>query len=208
MFYLIGSILVSSIKKLFREQPDILLHTDDSTMTEWNLGHHLANEISKYIFWLNHDLDLSKRNYENRRPDIIFHKHGIHELNFLVIELKINGDIENDIEKLKNYWMSEPLRYRFGASINIKSAVDFNINLFSNEVNEKYSFSHQNDSISVPSLDLKDGFAEQVNRVTKIINYKNLHNSGNQKEVREYKKRTDQMVFDLYGFTNKKIRMV
>jgi len=202
MFYLIGSILVSSIKKLFREQPDILLHTDDSTMTEWNLGHHLANEISKYIFWLNNDLDLSKRNYENRRPDIIFHKRGINELNFLVIELKINGDIEDDIDKIKNYWMSEPLRYRFGAIINIKSADDFNINLFPNDVNEKYTFSRQNNSISAPSLDLKYGFVEQVNRVTKIINYENLHNSGNQKEVREYKKRIDQMVFDLYGFTN------
>jgi|SRR3990167_7992588 len=80
MINLIGTILCSSIKNLFDNQPDILTNTSMTGMTEWNLGHHLANEIHKYIFWLNHDVDVTKRNVENRRPDIIFHKRGINTL--------------------------------------------------------------------------------------------------------------------------------
>jgi hypothetical protein len=84
---LIEMIIVSSIKNLFDTQPDILTHTYDTTMTEWNLAHHLSNELSKYIFWLNIENDVTKNHHDNKRPDIIFHIRNTKELDFLVIEM-------------------------------------------------------------------------------------------------------------------------
>lgn len=117
---LIKDIIYSSIKNLFQNQPDIFINTRYTNFTEWNLSYHLSNEIAKYIFWLNVDLDVTKRNYNNRRPDIIFHKRRSNFLNYLVVELKKSrNDNQNDICKLKEDWMSEPLNYRYGAYINI-----------------------------------------------------------------------------------------
>ena len=96
MIELIGAILTSAIRNLFDQQPDVLKNTSRTGMTEWNFGHHLANEIAKYIFWLNHDMDVMKRNYNNRRPDIIFHKRGSNGLNYLVIEIKCNNSTSGD----------------------------------------------------------------------------------------------------------------
>ncbi len=47
---LLVKMLCSSIKNLFDTQPDIFEFTSQSGETEWNLAHHLANEIQKYIF--------------------------------------------------------------------------------------------------------------------------------------------------------------
>lgn len=117
---IIRDIIYSSINSLFRNQPELFTNTDETNMTEWNLGHHVANEISKYIFWLNGDIDITKRNHQNKRPDIIFHKRGINTLNFLVVEVKKNrNDRHEDISKLKEEWMSLPLKYRFGLFLNI-----------------------------------------------------------------------------------------
>ncbi|WP_206666460.1 hypothetical protein, partial [Peribacillus simplex] len=65
---LIKDIIYSSIKNLFKNQPEIFVNTDQTNLTEWNLSHHLSNEIKRYIFWLDNDLDVTKRNYRNNRP--------------------------------------------------------------------------------------------------------------------------------------------
>jgi len=113
---------------LFKNQPDVLTDTKQTTMTEWNLAHHLANEIAKYLFWLNHDIEVVKRNYNLKRPDIIFHKRGSN-LNFLVIELKTGRDIQHDMKRIRNEWMKN-LGYRLGASVVISMADDWQIYLF------------------------------------------------------------------------------
>lgn len=115
---LLKKIIESSVIELEQQQPNILNNTSQTTMTEWNLGHHFANVLSKYIFWLNNDLDVVKRNYNNRRPDIIFHKRGLNCLNTLVLELKIDYSInDSDIVKIKEEWTQDPLNYKYGACI-------------------------------------------------------------------------------------------
>ncbi|QGQ44756.1 hypothetical protein [Metabacillus sediminilitoris] len=147
---LIKDIIYSSIKNLFQNQPDIFVNTRYTNFTEWNLSYHLSNEIAKYIFWLNVDLDVTKRNYNNRRPDIIFHKRRTNSLNYLVVELKKSKkDNQSDICKLKEDWMREPLNYRYGAYINIWGKDNFKaivlINGEGQEVNDSCQY------IPVPS---------------------------------------------------------
>jgi len=96
----------------------------------------LANEIHKFFDHLECDLDVSKVNFNNKRPDIIFHKRNSHESNLLVIEVKRNGnkkEIEEDIEKIKSCWFQPPLSYRFGAAINLKDDKTYDLLVFQNE---------------------------------------------------------------------------
>ena len=72
---------------------------------------------------MDHDLDVVKMNYENRRPDIIFHKRGTHEANHLVVEIKRDGsprEADADIKKIESHWFRAPLRYEFGAVVNLR----------------------------------------------------------------------------------------
>ena len=85
------NILESAAYNLFRNQPNIFEFTSETGQTEWNLTHHLANEIHKLLPDYDCDLDVTKRNYDNRRPDIIFHKRGTNRYNLLVIEVKKDG---------------------------------------------------------------------------------------------------------------------
>jgi len=186
---LIKNIISSSIKNLFNNQPDILTDTSQTTMTEWNLAHHLANEIAKYIFWLNNDFDISKKNYKNRRPDIIFHKRGINELNFLVIELKRNDCIEEDIKKIKQDWMGSPLFYRFGASVVIKNEKDWNVILFEREDNYRIEFGAKENKKPLPlpineTMVCKIKFlVNQIYELAKSNNHKT--NQQKQEKVKE-----------------------
>lgn len=113
-------ILEESIGSLFKNQPNLSKFTSETNQHEVNLCHHLANEISKFLDGYDCDLDIIKRNLENKRPDIIFHKRDNHDDNLLVIEVKRSEShegTEDDIKKIKEYWMQEPLSYKFGASI-------------------------------------------------------------------------------------------
>lgn len=168
MINLIGSILVSSIRNLFAKQPDVLTHTSATGMTEWNLGHHLANEINRYIFWLNHDLDVMKRNHENRRPDIIFHRRGINSLNFLVIEIKCTNYIDGDIRKIKEDWMSDDLCYRYGASVVIRSQREFSVRVFENGMEEPICFAQRTPVIVQPGVndEREDRLRHIVSQIT------------------------------------------
>jgi len=113
-----------AVQNLFQNQPNIFEFTSETNQTEWSLAHHLANEIHRFFPELDCDLDVTKANYDNRRPDIIFHKRGTHENNFLVIELKKDGgtrELEDDINKIREHWFSHPLSYQFGSVIDLRS---------------------------------------------------------------------------------------
>lgn len=128
----IANILLSSIRNLFTNQPDIFNFTPQTGETEWNLGHHLANEIHLYFPNLDCDLDVTKHNYNNKRPDIILHKRGSHKSNYLVIELKHRGsNTDEDIKKIKNEWLMPPLSYRYGASIQIEDDSKYKVEVVS-----------------------------------------------------------------------------
>jgi len=164
---LIKDIVYSSIINLFQNQPDIFKNTDQTNFTEWNLNYHLSNEIAKYIFWLNVDLDVTKRNYQNRRPDIIFHKRKTNTLNFLVVELKKSrNDNQSDINKIIEEWMRKPLNYRYGVYVNIWKKGEYRAIL------------------------LKDGERCEINE---FCNYISVPNINNQLLI-EYKKLTDEIV--------------
>ncbi len=129
------SILEQAIAKLFERQPNIFEFTSETGQTEWNLAHHLAVELREFFPSFDHDLDVMKRNYENRRPDIIFHKRGTHEANHLVVEIKRDGDpheVEADIEKIHAHWFQGRLHYKFGAVVNLRSDGKHEIQVFKN----------------------------------------------------------------------------
>lgn len=131
----IEEILKRAIETLFVNQPDIYEFTPETRQTEWNLAHHLANEIHPLFPELSCDLEVSKPNLENRRPDIILHRRGIQDHNFLVVEVKRDGieeEIRSDIEKIRTYWFGQPLRYQFGAVVNLKSDKSWHVQVLSN----------------------------------------------------------------------------
>src|SRR3989338_10260825 len=120
----IKEILEKAVEALFANQPNIFEFTSETGQSEWNLSHHLANEIQKLFNDFDCDLDIIKVNLGDRRPDIIFHKRGTNKSNFLVIEVKRDGqpaDTRDDIEKIKSFWFGGRLNYGFGAVINLKS---------------------------------------------------------------------------------------
>ena len=99
------------------------------------MAHHLANEVQKHFAELDCDLDVIKVNLDRRRPDIILHKRGSHDSNFLVIEVKRDGSsaaIRDDIDKIMHYWFNNPLCYKFGAVINLKSNKTGQVQVFNN----------------------------------------------------------------------------
>ncbi len=110
--------LDNAVNLLLNHQPNLSDFTSETGQTEWNIAHHLANEIHSLFPEHDCDLDITKPNLGNRRPDIILHKRGSQARNFLVIEVKrdISGTAD-DLEKIKNYWFVEPLKYKFGAVI-------------------------------------------------------------------------------------------
>jgi hypothetical protein len=129
------SIIEQAIARLFTRQPDIFAFTSETGQTEWNLAHHLAVELSGFFPGLNYDLDVIKRNYGNMRPDIIFHKRGTHESNYLVIEVKRDGHpthMAEDVEKIKTHWFMPPLHYSFGATVNLRTDGKHEIQVFKN----------------------------------------------------------------------------
>lgn len=140
---LLRDMIFSSLTNLFKNEPDLFTNTFETKYTEWNLSHHLSTELRKYIFWLDCDLDVTKRDYR-MRPDIIFHKRNTNTLNFLVVELKKDrNDKHEDIIKIRENWMDKPLKYRFGLYINIWNIHEFEAILFTTynevlEINEKW----------------------------------------------------------------------
>lgn len=99
-----------AVESLFAKQPDIFRLTPESAQTEWNLTNHLAREISAVFPAFACDVDIKKPDAGDRRPDIVFHRRGTHEDNFLVIEVKRNNQraMAGELEKIEQYWFAEP----------------------------------------------------------------------------------------------------
>lgn len=113
-------LIKEAIANLFAHQSDFWRFTSATNQTEWNIAHHLANELHAIQPQFHCDLDVSKPNMDARRPDIILHRRGCHSENFLVIEVKRHvGDVEDDAVKIRNWWFSPPLLYGFGAVVAI-----------------------------------------------------------------------------------------
>jgi hypothetical protein len=127
--------LSEAIGNLFEKQPNIFEFTSETGQTEWNLAHHLANEIHAYFPEFDCDLDLIKVNYDRRRPDIVIHKRGTNSSNFLVIEVKRDGDqrsMSDDVEKIKSNWFRGNLNYQFGAVVNLLNDKSSQVEVFKN----------------------------------------------------------------------------
>jgi hypothetical protein len=203
MVNLLGNILCSSVKNLFDHQPDIFSFTHQTGETEWNLGHHLANEIHKYIFWLNCDLDLTKANYSNRRPDIVFHKRGTHALNFLVVELKQHSASSGeDIRRIKEDWMGSNLHYRFGASINISNMTEYKVIVFHWNAEREFNQASSYIAFEKPSLSKQVSF---VSVVDQILIAKKKDPSA---DTPALEAEIDQLVYALCGLTPEEIEIV
>jgi hypothetical protein len=131
----IKAALEHATAKLF-EDANNFAFTAATAQTEWNLAHHLALEVSRFFPSLEYDVDLAKKDYGNKRPDIVFHERGTHKSNYLVLEIKRDGSprkIRNDVDKIQNLWFKKPLRYRFGAVINLRSNGNHEIQVFENK---------------------------------------------------------------------------
>lgn len=124
--------LKRGVNALFDNQPNIFCFTSETGQTEWNLAHHLANEIQQdeVLSKFDHDLEVTKHTLDQKRPDIIFHKRGTNCRNFLVIEMKRDGSAQEvcaDRRKIEEYWFGDNLHYQFGAVINIKTNKSYDI---------------------------------------------------------------------------------
>jgi hypothetical protein len=129
------SAIEQAIRNLFEHQPNLFEFTPETGQTEWNLVHHLASELHAFFPLLDCDLDVVKKNYGSKRPDIIFHQQGTHKSNYLVVEVKRNGSprqIRDDAKKIKKLWFKKPLRYQFGAVVNLRKNGKHEIQLFKN----------------------------------------------------------------------------
>lgn len=131
----LAKIIELAVSNLFKHQPNIFDFTPETGQTEWNLAHHLAVELREFFPGMDHDLDVTKHPFDNKRPDIVFHKRKSHEANHLVVETKRDGDpaeISADIEKIHAHWFHEPLHYEFGAVVNIRSDGKYSVKVFKN----------------------------------------------------------------------------
>jgi hypothetical protein len=118
---LIARIICSALNNVFTGQPNLSKFIPQETAErEPNLSFHFANELWKYLFWLDCDFDVTKSFHEDKRPDMVFHKRGINALNFLVVEVKRKSNplgFSADLEKIQNHWFGVDLHYQFGASV-------------------------------------------------------------------------------------------
>jgi len=178
-------------------------------MTEWNFAHHLANEIAKYIFWLNHDVDVTKRNYNSKRPDIIFHKRGIDVLNILVVEIKCNNDNESDIkydiQKITEDWMQPSLSYRFGVSIVVISKNDWKVTIFERDNPKPKTTISKNFKNSLPILENLPLVIHLQLLINEILAKKKENPEA---DTSDFEKQVDLLVYQLYGLTEREIKIV
>ena len=171
---LLADILLLALKNLFTEQPDILQNTAETTMTEWNLSHHYSYSLGKYLYWYDNDNDVTKRNLNKKRPDIIFHKRNSIENNYLVIEMKIDDEInENDIIKIKEEWFCGRLAYQYGSAISIKNNNHYKIVLIKNSNEELCACRDNNSNVDMHisnynKTEIKSKFRFMMNSNIKI----------------------------------------
>ncbi|HVU07288.1 MAG TPA: hypothetical protein VHG89_01950 [Verrucomicrobiae bacterium] len=118
---LIIRIICSALNNVFSGQPNLSKFIPQETAErEPNLSFHFANELWKFLFWLDCDFDVTKSFHHDKRPDMIFHRRGINALNFLVVEVKRKSNpngFADDLVKIRDHWFDDDLHYQFGASV-------------------------------------------------------------------------------------------
>jgi hypothetical protein len=185
---------------MFVNQPDLASFTSQTGHHEPNFSFHLANELWKYFTWLNCDFDVIKREYENKRPDVIFHRRGRNRFNLLVVEVKrkANFDVDDwickkDEDKIKDVWFGGRLRYPFGVSVVM------------DEETSEYAFAliqnHSQQTIRFSSLDFHNGYPEdsEISKICEeIIRAKNQDIYTDTNKLEE---QINELVYQLYGFT-------
>ena len=104
---------------MWQKDPTLGKYTPETAETEWNLVFHFACELRNWFPWLDCDIDLTKPNFSSNRPDIILHRRE-RDFNFLVVEVKREESrhkVPADLDKIRNKWFGNALRYRFGAAM-------------------------------------------------------------------------------------------
>lgn len=101
----------------------------DLEVHEITISHKLSEYLQYEFTDMNVDCEYNRRGYDKKRrsdtnklirPDIVVHKRGVNENNFLVIEIKIEKDhTEEDFSKLKDYTNPKSYGYKFGIFIEI-----------------------------------------------------------------------------------------
>jgi hypothetical protein len=118
---LITRIICSALNNVISAQPNLSKFIPQETAErEPNLSFHFANELWRFLFWLDCDFDVTKSFHHDKRPDMIFHKRGINALNFLVVEVKRKSNpngFADDLVKIRDHWFDKDLHYQFGASV-------------------------------------------------------------------------------------------
>ncbi|ODA06431.1 hypothetical protein [Paenibacillus peoriae] len=201
---LMKNVIYSSIQNFFQNENDFFKYTSQTGMTEWNLTHHLCNELSKYIFWLNNELDVTKLNYNRKRPDIIFHKRLSNRFNLLVVEAKKDHNAKySDIEKIENHWMSGTLSYRFGAYINIWDIHEFEAILIVKEFNGFKEIKISEDNSEHISLHiLEEQFKQHIRNVLHEVDKDSKHEFL-EKPLEE---KLDHEILKVFSLENRNIR--
>lgn len=130
----IKEMLEGAASELLKNQEDFFKFTSATNQTEWNITYHYANEVRKLFPEYNCDIDVSKPNLGNKRPDIIIHIRGGHKGNFLVIEVKRDKkDIPEEKQKIHSFWFQDPLKYEFGAVVVINEHETSSATIMMNE---------------------------------------------------------------------------
>lgn len=99
----------------------IFSFSDGTNGTEWNAAFHFASRLQEKFDSFDCDFDLSKVHEANKhfRPDIVLHKRGNHDHNFLAVEMKTweqAKPIERDWDKIRTIWFQN-YHYQFGATV-------------------------------------------------------------------------------------------
>lgn len=141
---MLGYIYYSAIQStvaMFDKNRDFSAFTIQTAHHEPNFSFHLAKELWGYFPWLNCDFDVTKRDHDDQRPDIIFHKRGVNRFNFLVVEVKRRGHhavntrwiCGSDETKIQEHWFADDLEYSYGLSVVLdETAFGFAFNLLIN----------------------------------------------------------------------------
>jgi hypothetical protein len=205
MTELVANILASAALSLTEEQPTLSNFTSETNEYEPNLSFHYANTLRRFLLWLDCDFDVMKPNLGNKRPDIIFHKRGIHALNFLVVEVKRSErDAEEDIEKIKGFWFKKRLLYRFGASIVLGGNGSFTVRLLERESKKEETRTNNKDFNRLRSPKASESGVALMKLGNRIVAVKQ-QNAG--ADVSELKRKMDRLVYALYSRTPEEIQI-
>ena len=130
----IEGLITQACQNLLRAQRNLFQFTSQTNQTEWNLAHHLANELHAVFPDYDCDLEMTKPNLGNRRPDIVIHRRGSQDENLLVVEVKRSKElVASDVQKIRDYWLVPPLQYRFGAVVVIEENREPLVSVLANE---------------------------------------------------------------------------